>query len=112
MLTTFRRGGEGVGTPVSVAVEDDRVYFVTPADSGKAKRLAANPNVTIAPCSPTGKVLGDAVAGRARLLQGDERRRVRRLLAPTRSLFWSWLMYRLRGKTMLLYEVTPGLPRT
>jgi hypothetical protein len=35
------------------------------------------------------------------------------LLRPTGPLFWSWLLYRLRGKTMALYEVEfdgPGEP--
>lgn len=48
LLTTFRRSGEGVSTPVSSTVGDD-VYFVTAVDSVKAKRLARNDAVTIAP---------------------------------------------------------------
>jgi PPOX class probable F420-dependent enzyme len=50
LLTTFRRSGEGVSTPVSITVDGDDVYFVTTVDSGKAKRLARNDAVTIAPC--------------------------------------------------------------
>jgi PPOX class probable F420-dependent enzyme len=107
LLTTFRHSGAAVPTPVSIGLEQGRVYFVTATDSGKAKRLARDPNVTLAPCTAGGHVLGATVRGRARLLQGEERRRARRLLRPTRPLFWSFLLYRLRGKAMRLYEVTP-----
>jgi uncharacterized protein len=110
LLTTFRRSGEAVSTPVSVALGDGRAYFVTAADSGKAKRLARDPNLTLAPCTRRGRVLGATVRGRARLLEGEERRRAHGLLRPTAPLWWSYLLYRLRGKTMRLYEVTPAQP--
>ena len=83
------------------------MYFTTAADSGKAKRLAREPSVTLAPCTTTGKVLGEAIGGRARLLGREERRRLRRLVRPTGPLFWTRILYRLRGKTMNLYEVVP-----
>lgn len=110
LLTSFRRGGQGVATPVSVALDGGRAYFVTAADSGKAKRLGRDPRLTLAPCTPGGKVLGDTVRGQARRLEGAERRRARRLLRPMAPLWWSFLLYRLRGKTMHLYEVTPVGP--
>ena len=107
LLTTFRANKEGVSTPVSIALVGDRVYFVTAADSGKAKRLAREPSVTLAPCTTTGKVLGASVRGRARLLGREERRRLRRLVRPTGPVFWTLILYRLRGRTMHLYEVVP-----
>ena len=101
-----------MATPVSIAVAAERAYFVTPADSGKAKRLAGCNRVQPAPCTVGGTPLGEAVDGRARLLDGAARRRARGLLWPTGPLFWSWLLYRLRGHTMNLYEVAPwGVPR-
>jgi hypothetical protein len=53
------------------------------------------------------------VAGRARLLDPEERRRaVRGLLKPTGGLFWSLVMYRLlQGKKMVLVEVVPVTSR-
>ncbi len=63
--------------------------------------------MTLAPCTTTGKVLGETVRGRARLLGREERRRLRRLVLPTGSLFWTVILYGLRGKTMNLYEVAP-----
>jgi PPOX class probable F420-dependent enzyme len=112
LLTTFRRGGEAVGTPLSIAVADGKAYFVTASDSGKARRLADNPEVTLAPCTIGGKVTGETVAGRARLLDPEERKRTARgLLKPTGGLFWSLVMYRLQGKKMVLFEVAPVTSR-
>jgi hypothetical protein len=54
LLTTYRRGGAAVATPVSIAVAAERAYFVTPADSGKAKRLAGYNRVQLAPCTVAG----------------------------------------------------------
>jgi PPOX class probable F420-dependent enzyme len=111
LLTTFRRGGEAVGTPLSIAVAGDKAYFVTAFDSGKAMRLAHTPTVTLAPCTVSGKVTGEAVAGRARLLDPDERRQAAKgLLRPNGALFWSLVAYRLQGRKMVLFEVVPDGP--
>ena len=85
LLTTYRRGGAAVATPVSIGVAAERAYFVTPADSGKAKRLAGCNRVQLAPCTVGGTPLGEAVDGRARLLDGAARRRARGLLLARRA---------------------------
>jgi len=108
LLTTFRSNGEPVATPVSIAVEGDLAYFTTAVDSGKAGRLASNDAVTIAPCTTDGTVTGPTVAATAQLLDPAQRARRRRVLRPTRALFWSYLLYRLRGRSMRLYEVRPA----
>jgi PPOX class probable F420-dependent enzyme len=110
LLTTFRDGGEAVGTPLSIAVARGRVYFVAPADSGKAKRLAGTARVTLAPCTVSGKVTGETVHGKARRLDPEERRQAAKgLLKPTGLLFWSLVMYRLfQGRRMELFEVVPA----
>ena len=110
LLTTFRPGGEAVGTPLSITVNGDKAYFVTATDSGKARRLANTDRVTLAPCTVAGKVTGGTVEGRARRLSPDERRTAAKgLLKPTGGLFWSLVAYRLfQGKKMELYEVAPA----
>ena len=111
LLTTFRRGGEAVATPLSIALAGGKAYFVTAFDSGKARRLAQTPKVTLAPCTIGGKVTGETVAGRARLLDPEERKRTAKgLLKPTGGLFWSLVKYRLQGKKMVLFEVVPEAP--
>ncbi|MGH3978338.1 MAG: PPOX class F420-dependent oxidoreductase [Pseudonocardiaceae bacterium] len=110
LLTTYRRNGDPVPTPVSIVLDGGRAYFVSAVDSGKAKRLVRNPHVTLAPCTTNGEVLGEPVGARVRLLEGAERRQVRRLLRrPTTAMFWSYVGYRLGGKTMNLYEGVPTI---
>jgi len=56
-LTTFRRTGEPVVTPVWVnRVSDGRIGFWTAMGTGKTKRLRNNPHVTVQACSASGKV--------------------------------------------------------
>ena len=111
LLTTFRRNGNPISTPVSVAIHAGRAYFVTADDSGKARRLAGCSRVRLVPCTAGGIVRGETVSGEAQLLEGAARRRVRRLLRPpTGPLFWSHLLYRAQGKTMNLYEIALALP--
>jgi len=63
LLTTFRKNGDAVGTPVwIVALPDGTGGFTTEATSGKVKRIRNNPNVTLQPCSVRGSVVvGSAV---------------------------------------------------
>ncbi len=50
-LTSFRRDGTGVSTPVWFVQENGRLFVRTDGDSYKVKRIAHNPSVTIAECS-------------------------------------------------------------
>lgn len=59
-LTTFRKTGEGVSTPVWIAREGDTLIVTTPRTSGKVKRLRNNSRVELRPCNRTGKVADDA----------------------------------------------------
>jgi PPOX class probable F420-dependent enzyme len=82
-LTTFRRNGTGVATPVWYAMEGDVLYAWTRSDSWKVKRLRNDPRVVVAVCDVRGRVAEGAarVEGSGRLLEGQELRRVRKLLA-------------------------------
>ncbi len=56
-LTTFKRDGTPVTTPVWAApVDDGRIGFYTSSTSGKAKRLAHTSKVTVQPCDARGRV--------------------------------------------------------
>ena len=55
-LTTFRRSGEPVPTPVWVLPDGPALVVSTPADAGKLKRLRADPRVTLQPCDRRGHV--------------------------------------------------------
>ncbi|MFC8490750.1 PPOX class F420-dependent oxidoreductase [Streptomyces sp. NPDC057235] len=81
-LTTFRKNGTGVATPVWYAVEGSELYAWTRTDSWKVKRLRNDPRVEAAVCDVRGNVPEGAarVTGEARLVTGEELRRVRKLL--------------------------------
>ena len=61
-LTTFRRTGEPVSTPVWIAADGPDLIVTTPKESGKVKRLRNNGRVQLRPCSRTGSVKDGAVA--------------------------------------------------
>ena len=77
LLTTFRRNGRAVPTPVWVVPLDGGLGIWTPGSSGKAKRIRRSGAVTLAPCDRRGAPLGEAVAGTARVLDEAGTRRVR-----------------------------------
>ncbi|MGY2067604.1 PPOX class F420-dependent oxidoreductase [Blastococcus sp. SYSU DS0619] len=62
-LTTFRRSGVAVPTPVWAAPDGESLVVWTRADSGKVKRLRHTARVTVAPCDVRGRVRGPAVDG-------------------------------------------------
>ncbi|MDJ0396047.1 PPOX class F420-dependent oxidoreductase [Rhodococcus sp. G-MC3] len=73
-LTTFRRSGDPVSTPVWIARDGDELVVITPDDSGKVKRIRNSGRVELRPCSRRGKVPDDAVAvpASASIVAGDQ----------------------------------------
>ena len=67
-LTSFRKDGTPVPTPVWFGEEGDKLYVVTRADAGKTKRIRNNPQVRVAPCTFRGKVTGPEFSASARVL--------------------------------------------
>ncbi len=109
LLTTFRRDGTPVGTPVSIVVEGDRAFIRTWDTAGKAKRIRSNPEVTIAPCTASGRATGPPVLAHARILTGEESARAGRLLAGKYPLLHGLLVplvHRQHGNTTTHIELT------
>jgi PPOX class probable F420-dependent enzyme len=71
-LTTFRKNGVDVNTPVWFAERDDKLYVKTRIESGKSKRIRNNANVKVAPCTIRGKIIGPEFPGRARILPAEQ----------------------------------------
>jgi PPOX class probable F420-dependent enzyme len=80
LLTTFRKDGTPVRTPVWVARDGDELLAWSVTDSGKVKRIRRSGEVTVAACDLRGRPRGEAVAGRATIADQSGTRRVRRLL--------------------------------
>jgi PPOX class probable F420-dependent enzyme len=107
-LTTFRRSGERVSTPVWVGRDGEALVVLTPAGSGKVRRLRRDPRVELAPCGRFGKVEDGVVpvAGTADLREAphevERARATIRRHYPVESrlvLGIEWLVDRLRGRT-------------
>jgi PPOX class probable F420-dependent enzyme len=81
-LTTYRRNGVPVETPVLFAQDDDRVYVVACNEAGKVARLQATGRATIAPCTPTGRLLGQKMPVQGRVLAPEE-------AGPVASQLWT-----------------------
>lgn len=79
-LTTFRRTGASVHTPVWFAPVADGWGVITETGAGKVKRIRAGSRVVIAPCDARGGVASGAPEweASARLVTGDEAVAVRR----------------------------------
>lgn len=72
-LTTFRKNGRSVRTPVWFAEDGEgRLYVYTLGDSGKAKRIRNGGRVLVGPSDVRGKPLDPEVSGTARLLSPVE----------------------------------------
>jgi uncharacterized protein len=68
MVTTFRKDGRAVGTPVWIVAYQDGLGIWTVATFGKVKRIRRNPRVTIATCDIRGNNVGPAAEGTACIL--------------------------------------------
>lgn len=73
-LTTFRRNGTAVPTPIWFAIYEPTgiIYIETGATAGKVKRIRHTQRVTLARCTATGKVTGEVIEGQARIITDTE----------------------------------------
>lgn len=71
-LTTFRKTGQAVTTPVMFAQRGEVIYVGTRADAGKLKRLRSSARIQLAPCDYGGKITGSVCEGKARILATPE----------------------------------------
>jgi PPOX class probable F420-dependent enzyme len=110
-LTTYRRDGTPVSTPLGPLVQAGRVYFITRSDTGKVKRLRRNSQVQLAPCTRRGEVTGPIYPGTARVLADEEAAEI--AAAFRRNWGWQWhamrLVDRFAGKRRVYLEVSPSV---
>ena len=109
-LTTFRKTGQPVSTPVWFAQDGARLFVTTQGQSGKVKRIRNNGCVQVAPSDVRGKPLGPDQPARARLLPATESDRAHKLLL--KKYGWQARLFmalgRLRGvKDRVYLEITP-----
>ena len=82
-LTTYRKDGTPVATPVWQVSEGGDMYVVSDADAGKVKRIRRDGRVVVAVCDFRGRIAPGAPSAEAtaRLLDDGGTRTARTLLA-------------------------------
>lgn len=114
-VTTFRRDGRGVATPVWFLASDGQLWARSAAESGKVKRIRRNPRVQLAPCTRDGTTTGDPLTARATVVDRAGHRALYRALlgrygltAVLYDLYWT----RVRGTHTVLLQFTATDPPT
>lgn len=111
LLTTYRRDGTPVGTPVNVAVEGGRAFFRTWDTAWKLGRIRNLPEVEVCPSTPRGRPTGAEIHARARVLEGEESAHASRALARKYPILHGVLVplfHRLRGNVTVHVELIPA----
>ena len=104
-VTSFKRDGTGVATPLWFVSDGRRLFALTDLHSAKVRRIRRNPQVLVAPCGPNGKLRRGAVPARVEVLTATpELERVQKLLIERYKLSYRVVMLfyrigrRLRGQ--------------
>jgi PPOX class probable F420-dependent enzyme len=106
-LTTFRKSGKPVATPVWFVEKEGKICVWTQSDSGKMKRLRHDSNVSVARCTMRGKVTGPAVEGLARVVSPQEKEEVRLLLLAKYGWMQRFFAFLHRHEEMAVLEISP-----
>jgi PPOX class probable F420-dependent enzyme len=108
LLTTYKRDGTPVATPVSIAFAGDRAFFRSYDKAWKTKRLRNNPEVEVAASTLRGKPSGPPVHARATLLDGEQAHIAARALARHHRVLQGLLVplsHRLMRYRTMHYEL-------
>jgi len=108
LLTTYKRDGTPVATPVSIAFAGDRAFFRSYDKAWKTKRLRNNPQVEVAASTLRGKPTGPPVHARATLLNGGQARFAAQALARRHRVLHGLLVpqaHRLMRYQTMHYEL-------
>ena len=104
-VTSFKRDGTGVATPVWFVSNGSRLFAFTDLHSAKIRRIRRNPRVLVASCRVDGKLHNEPVEASVEVLTADaDLERVQKLLLARYKLSYRVVMLfyrlgrRLRGK--------------
>ncbi|MCC7452249.1 MAG: PPOX class F420-dependent oxidoreductase [Anaerolineae bacterium] len=107
-LTTYRKNGQAVVTPVWFVEENGKLYVMTMATAGKAKRIRNTSTVLVAPCTRSGAMLGEAVPGSARILPAHEAERADKALSRKYGMMKRMFDLMGRGRARVFLEINPA----
>jgi uncharacterized protein len=110
LLTTYKRDGTAVDTPVSIAFDGDRAYFRSYDKAWKTRRLRHDPRVRAAPATIRGKLKGPPIQATATLLEGEQAHVAARALARRHRILQGIVVpaaHRLMRYRTMHYELQP-----
>ncbi|MDH6132383.1 PPOX class probable F420-dependent enzyme [Kitasatospora sp. MAA4] len=87
LVTSFRKDGSPVATPVWVLRDGDALGVWTATDSWKVKRIRRRADVLVGPCDMRGRPTGPSVPATAEVLDAAGTANYRVLLARKYGLF-------------------------
>jgi len=102
-LTTFRKTGVGVSTPVWFGEENGKLYVMTRSDMGKTKRIRNNPQVKVAPSTIRGRVTGPEFSATARILPQEDHQKAR---ASINRKYWMARIPLIWARSDTYFELT------
>jgi PPOX class probable F420-dependent enzyme len=97
-VTSFKRDGTGVATPLWFVTDGSRLFALTDLHSAKVRRVRRDPHVLIASCRADGKLRNQPVGAHADVLTAtSDLERVQRLLTERYKVSYRlvMVMYRL-----------------
>jgi uncharacterized protein len=104
-VTSFKRDGSGVATPVWFVSDGRRLFAFTDLHSPKVRRILRNPRVAVAACRVNGKLRREPISARADVLTAPaDLERVQKLLLTRYKVSYRVVMLfyrlgrRLRGQ--------------
>ena len=110
-VTSFKRDGTGIATPVWAVSDGRRLFALTDLHSAKVRRVRRNPHVLIASCRADGKLRSEPVPARAGVLTASpELERVQQLLHERYRISYRLVMliYRLGRRLRRQRSVADG----
>ena len=118
-LTTYRKDGTPVATPVWHVVHGEDLFILSETDTWKVKRIRRNSHVLVTACNIRGKVAPGAASaeGTARLIDEAGTQAVRKLIARKYRMarMGNWLTRVLRirrppatGIAVTLVKLSPS----
>ncbi|MFI6564874.1 PPOX class F420-dependent oxidoreductase [Streptomyces sp. NPDC050534] len=113
LITSYRKNGTSVATPVWVVRDGDTLGVWTAADSWKVKRIRARKDILIGPCDLRGHPTGTQVPAVAEIGDEETVARYRRLIVRKYgivgrlSLFGSRLRRGLKGTVAIRVTLAP-----
>lgn len=102
-LTTWRRDGRPVATPVWVVPFEGGWAFTTGGEAGKVKRLRRDARASLQVCDRRGRITEGATVyeGAAIVLDGDDAERVAAAVRDKYTIGWALLSLWERGQKIL-----------